>query len=548
MRYSSQPFGDKMQKLEKNFVKPFSKDSFVFFLIILVISILGMIVLFISTSQWGIGMSKDSTCYISGARQLLKGNGYYFDQTTKPITQWPPLFSLSLAAIGLLRVDPVDGARILNTLLFGANVLVIGMILKGVAGSMKTAFIGFWLALSSYVMLYIHSMAWSEPLYIFLTLLGFTFLFHYLRQGKVRFLFYSSIFIAFAWLTRYAGISSVVAGSLMILLLGQKKFFGRLKDGALFTALSSFPMGLWLLRNHFVARSLTHRSIQFHAEYMKFFRSALKIMSFWVLPEQFSEEWRYGALIFFAAVLSIGSFFVVKKMMRKNSLSFLASNDSLRVFMALLIFVVCYLTAYVANNLFVNINTGAKVRYLAPVFVACLLYALIVFDQLFKLYPHSWILKAGTMIFVIFIGSSYAFGGTQKIFDVYHNGTRLTGRFWKNSETIAKVRTLPLDTLIYTNEPTAVYILTGRTAFRLPRKYSRKDVRKHEISKTNEKYISALSRVRKKMISQNGYLVLLGRQHKWYHVPEDELKERLSLRLVEKFSDGAIYQVNTTSN
>ena len=65
--------------------------------------------------------------------------------------------------------DPLSAARWLNAVLFGANILLIGLILVQVTdNSFWLPVIGSFLVLTSGSMLTNHSMAWTEPLFIFL--------------------------------------------------------------------------------------------------------------------------------------------------------------------------------------------------------------------------------------------------------------------------------------------------------------------------------------------------------------------------------------------
>src|SRR3990172_3073554 len=81
---------------------------------------------------WGGGVSPDSTQYVEGARSLLRGEGISSPDgagTPRPITLWPPLVSLLLAAPGLLGVEPAETGRWLTGLLLAANLLLIGHVL-----------------------------------------------------------------------------------------------------------------------------------------------------------------------------------------------------------------------------------------------------------------------------------------------------------------------------------------------------------------------------------------------------------------------------------
>jgi hypothetical protein len=98
----------------------------------------GTTALFIATRPWGIGVSEDSVSYIGGARSLLNGLGYRADMRNDPAIYFPPLFSLSLVCLGIIGLDPLEGARILHAWLFGLNALVVGGLLKKLDSSPRS--------------------------------------------------------------------------------------------------------------------------------------------------------------------------------------------------------------------------------------------------------------------------------------------------------------------------------------------------------------------------------------------------------------------------
>lgn len=85
----------------------------------------------------GPGLFADSKYYLEGARALLAGRGYSVPSATGepvPITHWPPLYSLALAAAGgLSGLDPERVARWLNAALLGATVLLGGLATRHLA-------------------------------------------------------------------------------------------------------------------------------------------------------------------------------------------------------------------------------------------------------------------------------------------------------------------------------------------------------------------------------------------------------------------------------
>jgi hypothetical protein len=69
----------------------------------------------IIATHLGIGLYPDSIVYIGTARSILNGDGVRFLNDIgqiAPVTQYPPLYSLMIAALGVLGLDPLDGGAL----------------------------------------------------------------------------------------------------------------------------------------------------------------------------------------------------------------------------------------------------------------------------------------------------------------------------------------------------------------------------------------------------------------------------------------------------
>jgi len=78
-----------------------------FLLALLIVAGIGVWAIWYS-SPYGFGLVNDSATYVEGATNLLAGNGYVRTSgggELKPITHFPPLFSLLLAALGMAGFD-----------------------------------------------------------------------------------------------------------------------------------------------------------------------------------------------------------------------------------------------------------------------------------------------------------------------------------------------------------------------------------------------------------------------------------------------------------
>src|SRR5512138_3117682 len=96
------------------------------FVALLLIVVIGVVLVLQATPE-GAGLSDDSIDYIAGERSMLAGHGYReaWLASDQPVTHFPPAFSAVLTFLGLFRLDPVLGARFLNSSLFGLNIFVL---------------------------------------------------------------------------------------------------------------------------------------------------------------------------------------------------------------------------------------------------------------------------------------------------------------------------------------------------------------------------------------------------------------------------------------
>src|SRR5205823_9563734 len=173
-----------------------------------IIALTGAVGVLIAT-HWGVGYFADSKYYLNAARNLLDVHELVITTASGdrvPLATWPPLFPALLALIGLIGIDFSDGDRWLNALAFCANISLVGLIIYRCTRSRWTSMIGSFLMLTTLDMLRIHTFAGTEPLFLFLFLIGLFLLGRYLETSRGWYLLSSSFAVALASLARYPGI------------------------------------------------------------------------------------------------------------------------------------------------------------------------------------------------------------------------------------------------------------------------------------------------------------------------------------------------------
>ena len=171
------------------------------------------------TSYSGIGISPDSIMYTSAARSFAsEGTLKTFNHI--PIVDFPMFYPLFLGTITTItRIDPLVFGATLNCLLFASLLYISGWIMNRF---MPSSQIYKWLMLVAIVLspalLQIYSYLWSETLFILEVLLFIIAFRQYLNAHSGKWLIIAAIIAAISCVTRYAAITIVATGGLILLL------------------------------------------------------------------------------------------------------------------------------------------------------------------------------------------------------------------------------------------------------------------------------------------------------------------------------------------
>jgi hypothetical protein len=170
------------------------------------------------TSYSGVGISPDSIMYASTAQNIAQ-HGSLLTFNGGPIVFFPIFYPVFLGIILFItRINTVAAAPVINSLLFAGVIFMSGLIVtkfKTYSGIYK------WLILIavalSPALLEIYTYLWSETLFIFITLVFVLAFWQYLQKRTLKALIIAAIVAALGCLTRYAGITLVGAGCLLLL-------------------------------------------------------------------------------------------------------------------------------------------------------------------------------------------------------------------------------------------------------------------------------------------------------------------------------------------
>ena len=487
-----------------------TKPPYASFLILSLLALSGTFLVLYATPQ-GMGLSDDSIAYIAGARSILSGQGYReaWLASNQPVTHFPPGFSSVLALVGISGLDPLRGARFVNSILFGANILLLGLIGWRMTKSKVAGIALVFLFLINGPLFRVHTAAMSEPLYIFFALaafLSFWKYFSHLTQchaerseaslrvserpfvaksatqgdttnrlvhgalgalgvlgGSNGFLVLSSILTAFAYLTRYAGLA-LLATFLVSLFILHDTWRKRLASAGFFLA-GFVPFALvWAIRNRLLTDNATNRTLVFHPITAENIQLGISNFAAFILP---IEEWRrtlvkipnlFAVILFVLALVLL--VWVVFKGLKKFFNPATETPEVLSFIGTLYIF--GYLASILSSMTLFDASTKFQLRILAPVYVSLLIMLVYFVHWLWQKQKTIAILLS-LIIFSLSIPNL-----ASTLAQLRKGGQGYASFQWFDSEAMKFLSQLPENTRIYSNEVGAVYLYTGRPGYVLP--------------------------------------------------------------------------------
>ena len=447
------------------------KQTVVFFLTVGLLAVSGVWLLASSTPE-GLGINDDSIAYIAGARSILNGNGYReaWLATNGPVTHFPPGFPAVLAFIGFITgLDPLRGARALNGLLFGLNIVLTGWVGWRMTGSQIAGILAAALTLFSSSLLYIHTRAMSEPLYIFLMLLSFLLLDYSFERSKNYFLVALGFVLGWAYLARYAAIS-LLATMIAALLVLNENWRDRFRN-VVILALSAFPWILaWSVRNRVVGGSFTNRVLGWHPIDLENWELGVKTFAEFIAPLHSVRKALNQIPASFEIILLLIGFSLLVWVVYKGWPYFLRPGRAIRpdvLSFTNALYVIGYLSVLFLTMTLFDPATKFQVRILSPTYVSLLLLLMALGAWLWQKKTVFW--KPIILLFATGLLSMFAYSQSIAVQELRKGGDAFAGERWFDSDAIPVLKQIPSDVLILTNEPGVVYLYTDRPSGVLPK-------------------------------------------------------------------------------
>lgn len=464
-----------LQRLKELLAARWRPERFTLFLIFL--SLVGAGLALALHGRNGVLLDWDSINYISVADSLLAGDGFRQFNGLR-YRDWPPLYPMLLAAPGLAGIDPYLWAGWLNALAFALTIFIAGQWLRRRLTYRWLLLWGCLAAALAYLPAQQAAFARSETIFILFTLLALLAAERFLNTERRSALLWAALFTALACLTRYLGLTLVVAIALLLALQAGATLRQRAQRIALYSLTALAPIGLWILRNFLTLGELTGGRSYDVLTVADTLRQTAGVLSDWTGWSAFTGG--IGPLNFLpAALLLLALAAALIYGIRAAGSKSLARPD-LRPLYIYSLFALVYLillNAVAYRTTFVDIGA----RQLIPVWLPLLLTALFALERLRQyirerrvdesrrapalLYRGAVLAVRGALFAALILWLSYqVFLNWQQIVRVW-NGQLNSYSVWAEDVTLRYLReSVRPDARewVLSNLPAAVYIYGGR--------------------------------------------------------------------------------------
>jgi hypothetical protein len=510
-------------------------------LIIATIALLGLLVILYALAT-GVGVSPDSAVYIASAGSFLNGDGLSIPtgiDDPLPMTHFGPFYPTLMAVLGFSDLDLHPVAKWVNVFLFPSIIFLVGLVVSfGNRDYFLLAPMACLPILFSEDMLLIHSYAWSEPLFIFLCLLGLFLFAKYLVQPTRLHLVFSIGLLSLAFLTRYAGVAVVPTIFLGVLFFHKGNLTQRIARALALSFACTFLPLLWFIRNLIVAGNISDRGLVYHPMTAKYTQQGLEVVSNWFLPGRIT-----GTIRDALAVTILGTFLILVMIGLYKYWERSKTQEKLTLEQVVpsifLTFSLSYVLVLILTILFFDAQSSFNYRLLTPILVSGLITIFTVLPVYLK--RISWPFQlALSLVFLLVI--TFNAVHASKFIARSHSGSlkMYAGDGWQEAVIIHRVRALPDGLPIYSNGEDAIYFVTGKPAASFPEKSSPFSLQ------ANPNYGQELEQMQKVLQDRGGFIICFtGMTWRGYLPDCKELEATLPLEVQWAGDEGWIYTLES---
>lgn len=269
------------------------------------LALAGMLLVYLVTYRFGPGISTDGARYLSTAQSLSEGRGFV-DYLNAPLTQFPPLYSILIAAIHLLSgMDVFVAAQFLNILSFGWVIWLAGIFFYKIFPNERlAAYAGSAIFATSLSLIIITSNILSDLLFLAFTLAFLIAATDVLETGSKISMLTLGVIAAVSSFQRYAGLTLSITGALLLLFFYRRNLEKGILYAGLFGALSGLPIVLWVYFHNYLKTGILF-GVRMPPNYLGNLQVTLEKAIHWFLPATLTNiipVWAMALVVFLVMI------------------------------------------------------------------------------------------------------------------------------------------------------------------------------------------------------------------------------------------------------
>ncbi|MDQ3439643.1 MAG: phospholipid carrier-dependent glycosyltransferase [Planctomycetota bacterium] len=427
---------------------------------------------FMQATKRGLGLFGDSGDYVECARSVLRGEGMLIvapDGTRRPMAQFPPLYPLLIAAAAtLVTGDDLVAARALHGFCLVVSVILVGWITYRLGRSAHFAAGAALLVALSGGFQGVHVRMYSEACFVALVLAGVALVYEALARREVGvthrpWLVAAALALGAAALARYAGMYFIATGAIAIAFLGRWRVGRRVRlaDAVIFAAIAALGLGLWFVRNRFVAGQPA-RHLAVHPPGAAQFQQLWAALSAWSFPIGAPAVTGTLAAAFAVLLVTVTVYGLRRRApIREQFTSGVAG--------AAMGYVLFLLVSFTFADAAMPFDYRILIPMLPLIVIALASGASALLRRLARSRPAA-ARRAGAaatlLIATMALLSAFTVG--QFANNAGTKGLGYAASTWRTSPTLKAVRRLPRECVVWSNAPDAIRLLLGREARPVP--------------------------------------------------------------------------------
>ncbi len=517
---------DISQKKKVESDSPACKQKKLYFLLFLIISGItaGSLVLY-STSLYGPGITYESVIYIALARDTAQGKSII----TSRYTDEPPLYPF---LTGLFGIDPIRIIPVFHSAVFFLIILLAGLIALKMTGAGTVSYLAVLTVMTAGPLLHISVMAWNELLFILLVLIFLLVLDSYIQRKSLILVFMLSLTAVLGFYAKYAGLTLIISGILVICMTPTGKKKKKLHSVFLFFILSTVPAILWLYRNYQISRAIFGKGYPNSHSSVDISEQAIKAFFSWFLKEKSMQNWTVyiGLYVLISTLFLMVLIYIARLASRRERFVMLRKSGHITAF--ILVYLVYTLLA-VHGHVYSRINS----RILSPVFIPLVLlgfYYAGLYKEVFQIYvPRRLACIMLITLTCLVLIPSFLIKLDNTSQRINHGAGGYSTVYWRENQALKYLQKNPPgeDAVTYSNAPEALYIIAGIKSRALSvhsDKDPEKALRELQSSWPSSRYI---------------YLVWIKNNASGNFYSMKELSLFADIIVFEAFHDGIVYKV-----